>query len=66
MTEYSDGLKRRVLEVVIDQNDHGYLPALEEVAMITGIDVEKVEACMKWLEERGYINRPAHPHDGTA
>ncbi len=64
--ELSDSLKRRVLEVVIDQNDHGCLPALEEVAMITGVDIKKVEVCMKWLEERGYVNKPAYPHDRMA
>ena len=66
MTKFSNAMKRRVLEAIIAHNDRGCLLGLEELAMITGIELEQVAGCMKWLEERGYVIRPAHPHDGTA
>ena len=63
MSEGSNAMKRRVLQAVLDQNERGLLPRVEELAMITGIEAEKVASCMKWLEGQGYVTRPAYSRD---
>lgn len=66
MPEYSNAMKRRILQAILDQNEHGFLPEVEELAIVTGIEVETVAGCMKWLEDQGYVTRPAYPHDNSA
>ena len=66
MTEYSNAMKRRVLKALIEQNDRGLLPTPEELAMVTGLDAKMVAGCVRWLEDQGYVNRPAQPRGGTA